>query len=65
MLMHLHDSLAVVELKVITATLVRLYEVRLPDGANPRDVDPILGAVIRPKSGKCDLVFESRRERWW
>ena len=60
MLTYLDDSLAILELKVIKATLVRIYDVRLPDGANREDMDPILGAVIRLKSGKCELVFERR-----
>ncbi|KAJ5939107.1 hypothetical protein N7466_002241 [Penicillium verhagenii] len=50
-------SLATVELKMMTATLLHQYDVRLPNGARREDMAPVLGAVIRPKSGKCKLLF--------
>lgn len=50
-------SLAIIELKVIVATLLRGRCVELPLNANLEDVNPVFAGVIRPRAGKCELVF--------
>ncbi|KAF7557741.1 hypothetical protein G7Z17_g477 [Cylindrodendrum hubeiense] len=51
-------SLATMELKVLTASILREYTIETPTDAVVRGMVPIYGAVIRPQGAKCDLIFK-------
>jgi hypothetical protein len=53
----LNLSLATIELKLITASIVRRYAIELPLDADESDMLPIYGVVIRPKQEACNLIF--------
>lgn len=50
-------SLAMLEVKVVVATVLRAFTIEVPKNFDPNDMEPILAAVLRPKSEKCELVF--------
>jgi cytochrome P450 len=50
-------NLAWMELKVITAALVKHYHVHLAPGTTPESMDMIDHFLLMPKAAKCDLIF--------
>lgn len=57
----LGKNLAMMELKLITATLVRLFNVSL--GPETTDLSMIMKDhfLLIPKGGKCDLIFTAAK----
>lgn len=50
-------SLAIIELKMILATLLYQYKIDLDPASDPTDMEALLGVVIRPKNERCYLKF--------
>ena len=53
----LGKSLAMMELKLITATLVRQFDVQVAPGTTEDSMAMTDHFLAIPKSGKCDLIF--------
>jgi cytochrome P450 len=52
-------SLATMELKLITAALIRSYELELSSSATEDCMTMMDHFLVLPKGGKCELVFSS------
>jgi cytochrome P450 len=55
----LGKSLAMMELKTITATLLRYYEFTVSTTMADDDMTMTDHFLVMPKGGKCDLVFRN------
>jgi cytochrome P450 len=53
----LGKNLAIMELKMITAALIKSYEVTVSPTMNPADMAMKDHFLALPKGGKCDLIF--------
>jgi cytochrome P450 len=53
----LGKNLALVELKLVVATVIKQYRISLGDITKPGDMDMMGHFLAVPKSGNCDLVF--------
>ncbi|KAF2673053.1 cytochrome P450 [Microthyrium microscopicum] len=51
-------NLALIEIKLMVAEILRDSAVELCKGAKAEDMSPIQAVVIRPTSERCDLVFK-------
>ena len=58
----LGKNLAMMELKLITATLIRQFDVNLTPDTTDESMAMKDYFVAVPKSGKCDLIFTKARE---
>jgi cytochrome P450 len=56
----LGKNLAMMELKVITATLIRRFHIRSASTTTEASMAMIDHFLVIPKGGKCDLIFDHR-----
>ena len=56
----LGKSLAIMELKLITAALLRSYKTSLAEGTTEDSMTMTDHFLVIPKGGKCKLIFEAR-----
>jgi hypothetical protein len=54
--------LANMELKIVTAALLKLYRVRAGVDMTSDDMEMTDHFLLVPKGGKCNLVFEKMKE---
>lgn len=54
----LGKSLAIMELKLITATLLRRFKVKAASTTTEDSMSMTDHFLVLPKSGRCDLIFE-------
>jgi len=55
-------NLANMELKIVTAALLKLYRVRAGVDMTSDDMEMTDHFLLVPKGGKCNLVFEKMKE---
>ncbi|KAF7585774.1 hypothetical protein BBP40_010147 [Aspergillus hancockii] len=55
-------GVAMIEIKMIVAAMLQRYRVELPDGADPSEMYPKFGAVLRPAWERCMLIFRALKE---
>lgn len=54
----LGKNLAMMELKMITATILRRFQVKSPPTTTEESMSMKDHFLVLPKGGKCDLIFE-------